>query len=279
MNWKTLQILNSLYQNIEIDSKYLISQPYGNTLIESGLIFPNGKTKLENFDVFFEKKWLANFAEVNKFMSRFTLLQYNFELEHINSLQRIEKNKNELLDEETSLKEISTTYFGSAKKVKEKSQLYKAILSILDVSSLKRDEHDQQYLWILHAENRLPKAIVLCENDNLLKKSRLCDIELWYAGGNNTAKLKYIPEPELPFHYLCDLDNNGLEIYQRIKRNYFPNINLIIPDLPLLKDVKVDKKWTVNIDSNLLTASALILINKLINENKWVEEESIIFKI
>ena len=275
MNWKTLQILNSLYQNIEIESKYLISQSYGKTLIETGLINSDGKTKLENFDMFFEKKWLADYAKVNKFMSKFDLLQYNFELEHINSLQRIEKDKDELIEKGTSLKEISTTYFGSAKKVKEKSQLYKAMLSILYVSSLKRDEHDQQYLWILHAENRLPKAIVLCENDNLLKKSRLYDIELWYAGGNNTAKLKYIPEPKLPYYYLCDLDNNGIEIYQRIKKNYFSNINLIIPDSPLLKDIEEDKKWSVNIDCGLFTEQALILINELKKENKWIEEESI----
>lgn len=193
MNWKTLQILNSLSQNNEVDGKYLISQPYGKTLIEAQLINPDGKNKQMNFDVFFKKKWCAVYDEINKFLSKFDLLHHNFELEQIHSLQRVEEDKKELIEEETSLKEISTTYFGSAKKVKEESQLYKAILSILNLSSLKRDEHDQQYLWILHAENRLPKAIVLCENDNLLKKPRLHDIELWYAGGNNTAKLKYIP--------------------------------------------------------------------------------------
>lgn len=83
----------------------------------------------------------------------------------------------------------------------------------------------------------------------------------------------------MPHYYLCDLDNNGLEIYQRIKKKHFPNINLIIPDSPLFKNVKKDKKWTVNIDSSLYNEKALNLINRLIDKDKWIEEESIKLKI
>jgi hypothetical protein len=200
-------------------------------------------------------------------------------LEQINSLIDIRDDKEELLKQNISLKEISTTYFKSAKKIKEDSQLYKAILSILGVTSLKRDEHDHQYLWILHAHNKKPRAIILCENDNLLKKSRLKDIEIWYAGGNNTAKLQFVPEPNLPLYYLCDWDSNGLEIYQRIKRDYFQKIEIIIPEKPLLKDMDDDHRWKVEIDDNLFSKEAIKLISLLHNKEKWIEEESIKFTI
>ncbi len=279
MNWKTLQILYSLYKNEIYDSKYLLKSYYGKTLVKSGLINSDGKSKLDNYDSFFQQKWLKEYESIAAFLIKFDLASYNFELEQIKSLVDLNGNKEVLLNQNISLKEISTTYFKSAKKIKEDSQLYKAILSVLGVVSLKRDEHDQQYLWVLHAQNKKPRAIILCENDNVLKKPRLKDIEIWYAGGNNTAKLQFVSEPNLPIYYLCDWDSNGLEIYQRIKKEYFPTIELIVPERPLLKKMKDNQTWKANIDESMFSAGALKIINLLRNENKWIEEESIKFTI
>lgn len=279
MNWKTLQILFSLYKNEFYDSKYLLKTYYGKTLAKSGFINIDGKSKLDNYDTFFEQKWLKEYELIKNFLIEFGLTNYNFELEQIKSLIDLRDDKEELLKKNISLKEISTIYFKSAKKIKEDSQLFKAILSVLDVTSLKRDEHDQQYLWILHAHNKKPRAIILCENDNLLKKPRQKDIEIWYAGGNNTAKLQFISEPNLPLYYLCDWDSNGLEIYQRIKREYFPKIELIIPENPLLKDMDDEHRWKVKIDDDLFSIEAIKLIKLLHNKEKWIEEESIKFTI
>lgn len=278
MNWKSLVALHSLYGNLQVD-KYLISQSYGNSLISAGLLenSSDGVTKSSNFDKFYEQKWLRLYEDLNTFLTKFGISHTNFDITSIRALQKIEIDKADLLDNESSLKEISTNYFESAKKIKEGSQLYKAILEILEIDTLKKDEHDQQYLMILHSQNKNPKAIILCENDNLLRKPRLSEIELWHAGGNNTAKLEYIVEPKLPFFYLCDWDNKGIEIYQRIKKNIYPNIELIIPEKLLLKNIKENSEWKVKIDETLFHNNAILIINKLRQEKKWIEEESINF--
>lgn len=126
---------------------------------------------------------------------------------------------------------------------------------------------------VLHCQTMNPNAIILCENDNLLRKPRLREIELWHAGGRNTAKLKYIKPPAIPFYYHCDWDNRGMEIYQDIKSNIFPEIQLIIPQPPI-KLLDVRSTWKTKINPELFTQKALDLLQQII-PNKWIEEESI----
>jgi hypothetical protein len=147
------------------------------------------------------------------------------------------------------------------------------VVKIIGIENLARDEHDQQYLYVLHCESLAPKCIVLCENDNKLRKPRLKDVELWYAGGRNTAKLKFVPKPRLPLYYLCDWDNKGIEIYQDIKGNIFQNIELLIPQNPYqTSDIK--SSWTVEIKRNLFSPQALEILDAIMPE-KWIEEENI----
>lgn len=206
-------------------------------------------------------------------LEQYCIANTNFSESNLENLVKIEKDKEFILNNEKSIKEISTLYFDDAKYLKKSSKLFEAILTILNVSELPVDEHDQQYLTVLHCKNKIPKAIILCENNNNLKKPRLEDIELWYAGGRNTAKLKYIIEPNIPFYYLCDWDNRGIEIYQDIKHNIFPNIEILLPREPIkLLDIK--REWKTKIDFSIFSKEAIILLQKLIPE-KWIEEESI----
>lgn len=110
-----------------------------------------------------------------------------------------------------------------------------------------------------------------------MSKPRLNDVELWYAGGRNTAKLKFISEPTIPFYYLCDWDNRGIEIYQGIKRNFFPNIQILIPQEPI-KQTDIVRKWKTEIDYSLFSVEAKTLLQKLIPE-KMIIEESIKHKL
>lgn len=280
MNWKTLENLNDLYMN-RLTGNYLAEQALGKSLQEAKLIMveKNKILKTDNFDSFFEQKWKVKYDEIKRFYEAYPFETYNFEMELIDSLMALAHNKEDIIENDLSLKEISTNYFGGAKKIKKRSSLYKAILLTLECDTLKVDEHDQQYLWVLHCENRKPRAVVLCENDNSLRKPRLNDIELWFAGGNNTNKLQYVIEPNIPFYYLCDWDNRGIEIFQRVK-HLFPKIQLLMPHEPIkYKTLKEDQRWTIMINQNLFTEKELYIIEQLINHNQWIEEESIIWSI
>jgi hypothetical protein len=99
------------------------------------------------------------------------------------------------------------------------------------------------------------------------------DVEFWFAGGRNTAKLKFVSEPTIPFYYLCDWDNRGIEIYQDIKKNIFPNIQMLIPQEPIKFD-NIISKWKTEIDYSLFSKEAKTILEKLIPA-KWIEEESV----
>lgn len=103
------------------------------------------------------------------------------------------------------------------------------------------------------------------------------DVELWFAGGRNTAKLKFVNEPIIPFYYLCDWDNRGIEIYQDIKNNIFPHIEIIVPQEPI-KFSDIIRVWKTQIDFSLFSDEAKSLLGKLIPE-KWIIEESINHKL
>lgn len=272
MNWKELKGLNELFINGTLSDK--IKHPYYDRLISMGYLYQqkNKYFKTEAFDIFFKNTHLVEFNTLNQLLTRHLLTHTNFQITDVQALLRIENDKS-LLEKDTTVKEISTLYFNSAKYLKKGSLLYKAVLSILELEVLPVDEHDQQFLYVLHCSSKNPKAIILCENDNLLKKPRLNDIELWHAGGRNTAKLKYINEPSIPFYYHCDWDNRGIEIYQDIKANIFPSIQLLIPSPPI-KKLEIKSPWKIKINPELFTEEAYLLLTELIPDH-WIEEESI----
>ena len=229
--------------------------------------------KTDLFDEFYERKHLKKFERIQKLLIQHDFVSSNFKEKDLEKLLKIEQEKDAIIDGGFSQKEISTHYFDDSKRLKKSLNLREAVLKILELKTLHRDEHDQQFLYVLHCQSKTPKAIMLCENDNLLRKPRLTAMELWYAGGANTAKLAYVPTPQIPMYYLCDWDNKGMEIYQRIKRGYFPKIQLIVPKTPKFLPTKFE--WKTDIDELLFTENALQLLRHLIENNLWIEEESI----
>ncbi len=267
----------TLPKNYENDTLmlHLVERKYLSSPKES----PNKFFKTKDFDETFAEEIFPSFQKYNSFIKKYQIegLENYFSIQELESLIRIENDREQILDSEKSQKEIATLYFDSAKYLTKSSRLYDAVLKVLEIPELPVDEHDQQFLWILHCKNKTPKAIILCENDNKIRKPRLNDVELWYAGGRNTAKLKFINEPAIPFYYLCDWDNRGIEIYQDIKRNIFPNIEIIIPQ-ETIKFLDVKSEWKVKIDLLLFSNEAKKVLEKLIPE-KWIEEESICHKL
>ncbi|MBE7510457.1 MAG: hypothetical protein HS118_09705 [Bacteroidia bacterium] len=275
MKWKAFKQLNQLYTEGETSNE-LLNVPLGKRILEMEYVIASTKktiSKTNHYDNFYSEKLQTKFKTYKELIEKYNLVDTNFEESELDALVKIEQSREQILDSNKSQKEISTLYFDSAKYLTKTSRLYNAVLSVLEITELPIDEHDQQYLKILHCKNKTPKAIILCENDNQIKKERLNDVELWYAGGRNTAKLQFIIEPKIPFYYLCDWDNRGIEIYQSIKRNYFPKIEIIVPQDPIKLLDKV-REWKTEIDYSLFPDKAQILLKKLIPE-KWIEEESI----
>jgi hypothetical protein len=275
MNWKALKQLDQLFAEGETSSE-LLQLPLGKRILEMEYVVTSTKktiAKTNLFDTFYSESLQENFNSFKSLIDRYNLADTNFGETELAALVRIERERESILDSGKSLKEISTLYFDSAKYLNKPSKLYGAVLKVLDAYELAIDEHDQQFLFVLHCKTKIPKAIILCENDNQIKKPRLNDIELWYAGGRNTAKLRFVNEPIIPFYYLCDWDNRGIEIFQSIKRNYFPKIAILVPQEPI-KLVDKIREWKTQIDYSLFPVEAKQLLERLIPE-KWIEEESI----
>lgn len=274
MNWKHYKQFNQLFTESETSAE-LLKCPLAQRAKDMNYIVERGKSvyKTDLYNNFYQKRISEKFHQYNQLIEKYRFADTNFNEKQLESLIKIEADKDQILDENKSIKEISTLYFDSAKYLKKTYKIFEIILKILDIKELPIDEHDQQYMWILHCKNVIPKVIILCENDNQIRKERLNDIELWYSGGRNTAKLKHIVEPVVPFYYLCDWDNKGIEIYQDIKKNIFPNINILIPQEPI-KFLDIKSEWKTKIDFSLFSEEAQKLL-KIIIPQKWIEEESI----
>ncbi|OQX22122.1 MAG: hypothetical protein BWK75_01555 [Candidatus Altiarchaeales archaeon A3] len=274
MNWNAIKQLNQLFIGGKT-SDNLMKFPYIKRLYSMEGFIHEKKIliKTEHFDSLYLKKDLEQFNNFNKLLLEYDLTETNFEFNDLEALVKITADKEVISEKIITQKEISTLYFDDAKYLKTGSKLYGAVLKVLELDTFPVDEHDQQFLYVLHCKNKIPKTIILCENDNQLRKPRLNDVELWFAGGRNTAKLKFVNELiTIPFYYLCDWDNKGIEIYQDIK-NIFPNIQILVPQEPL-KLMNIKREWKTKINYSLFTDEAKTLLEKLIPE-KWIEEESI----
>ncbi|MBT1705877.1 hypothetical protein [Chryseosolibacter indicus] len=279
MNWQAIKQLNLLFKNGSVPAD-ILKFPFVKRMVDMDYIRQtDNKTlsKSKSYDPFYANTLLPKFLQYEEFINRFEFDSLNLDETDIEILLKIEANRDVIVNEGRSQKEISASYFGGAKKLRRNSRIYDAVVKILGVKTLARDEHDQQYLYVLHCESLKPRCIVLCENDNKLRKPRLKDVELWHAGGRNTAKLKFIPKPKLPLYYLCDWDNKGIEIYQDIKANIFPDIELLIPQNPF-QTSDIESPWTVQIKHTLFSPEALAILDSLMPE-KWIEEENIVHPI
>lgn len=274
MNWKAIKQLNQLFIEGKTSGD-LLKFSYVKRLASMEYFISERKTivKTELFDSFYKQKHLEQFKSYNKLLSENDLAETNFTLFELEALVKLVADKEEISEKIISQKEISTLYFDDAKYLNKGNKLYDAVLRLLELDSLAVDEHDQQFLLVLHCKNIRPTTIILCENVNQLRKPRLNDVELWFAGGRNTAKLKFVVEPTISFYYLCDWDNRGIEIYQDIKKNIFPNIEILLPQ-EKIKIIAIKARWKTEIDYSLFSEEAKQLLGKLIPEN-WIEEESI----
>jgi hypothetical protein len=299
MNWIELRALNKLYTKGETKLNDTLAESGDiNYLINSLTIIDKSHNKLfalKGFGKIYEKDYLEKYEQYEKFLSENELLkqQTRFDEKDILTLIFIADQKKELIKSVSSIRTFSSEVFKyqGSKYLENKLGLKNAVCKILGIHDFP-DKDPKNHQWRLVIDCANPVAIVLCENIAHLKnpwKARKANLELWYVGGNNIGVIDFISSDKLklPIYYSCDWDFHGLAIYSRIKEKFrlkSTEINLLMPytgetalpvDSPHHQSNWVSHETLSGLKGDDFSVEEKQLIEKLIRENKWIEEESL----
>ncbi len=300
IEWRYLKGLNQLYEKKKTRLRILNDDFINQVLYRQKKLI---KYQVGNHDIIvttlrYDTFYEQHFKEVFDYYSNF------FELSGIdnNAHKRYDKSDFESLififnNKEKLVKTLTTEYTFSnrvfkrkgAKYLSNKPGLKKDVLKLLSIDEFP-EKDPKNNLWRIVVDCINPKVIVICENIACLKvpiEYKKRGIELWYVGGNNTKPLLDLPLEKLkyPVFYFCDWDYHGLKIFSRIK-DIFNTKNV---DIKLIGPIDLsnalptnsphhNSKWKKEEFSKLnkqdYTGTQIEIINNLINDNAWVEEES-----
>ncbi|RXK87029.1 hypothetical protein [Filimonas effusa] len=302
--WPLLKALHDLYEKKKTAAKIqevdfirylmsqtdLIAQKKGNNTI---LVAQDG------YEAYYEENFQCVYQYYYDFLTRVDIRPdggKNFTEEDIRTLMVIYESKDELKRNLLNIEDFSGKIFehaGGSKYLKHRDSVRNAVLKILEVDEFPQASKDLQYRLVVDCPK--PKAIILCENKSFLKQpwnAKELEVKLWHVGGNNVAILKDIDEMELsyPVYYSCDWDFDGLRIFQRVKSRLESRgamIKILTPPPPHhylpTSSFMHKSKWNYKEDfsglnKSLFSANEQELIAKLIKEDLWLEEETIVLK-
>ena len=297
ITWKELKALDDLF-HLKKTRANIQEHPYISYLLEDKCILDRkiGNAKViistDNFEKFYEDTFKTQYEEAKSFLIENGIepsAKKSFTLEDVKTLMLIAENKTELRNNPTNIEDFSSEFFDTSKYLKNKTSIKNAVFKILEITEFPLDKKENQWRIVVDYPN--PKAIVLCENKSFLKQpwiAKNMKVKLWYVGGNNIKTIDDIDEFEFskPIYYSCDWDLAGLQIYTRIKeklRKRNKDISLLYPNEPHKKiSTYIDyhySHWdfTKNISGlpiDIFSKKELVLINELIQSEKWIEEES-----
>lgn len=297
ISWKELKALDDVFHKGKTKAK-IQEHPYISYLLEDeGILdrqFGNDNVIIttDRFETFYVKTFKIQYDEAKKFLLEQNIepsAKKNFTLEDVKTLMLIAANKVELNNNPTNIEDFSNEFFDTSKYLKNKLSLRNAVFQILGITEFPLDKKENH--WRLVIDYPKPKAVVLCENKSFLKQPWIAEntaVKLWYVGGNNIKILDNIDELELSrtFYYSCDWDLAGLQIYSRIKaklRERGSDIQLLYPNEPHKKISTFieyhHSHWDLTkklsgLPIEIFSKKELILINDLIKDQKWIEEES-----
>lgn len=298
MNWIALKALHDIYN-------------YGKTLKKATLLedatfqfLINGTSELKQttkeilasveFRAYYEQNHLANYHAYETFLTRNSLLRPQTRLEEsdIRILIDIDERmrsgellgiRDQIISAQESVRGVSRMFYKHEKYLEGKPSLVEATKQLLGIDELANDR-DQQYKYVLECHN--PKCIVLCENLDFLKRParpRAHNIELWYAGGRNVAKLEFSGTNGLPIYYSCDWDYDGMDIFRLVK-DLIPSIKLLFPtgqpkgiaatEHKSIWEFKNDPNRLSGLEKELFSQKEIALIQELIRTENWIIEES-----
>jgi hypothetical protein len=257
-------------------------------LIDRKAIEEKGK-KLGTTKKFYDsccEEIIDTFNQCSSFMEKFSFdyLENHYSIGEIETLIKIETEREKIIESDIALTNILAIYFGSSKYKTTNSNLAKAIKTILGIDIFPEEIKDQQFTSILYPKEKT-RFIILCENINRLIIKRHQFIEFWYAGGKNIKQLEFIPAPQYPIFYLCDWDFDGLNTYIEIKHKYLPTLTVFIPtntESLLIEQEKVKKHrsiWKNNNAFQYLNDKEKIIAENLFNTKSIIEEQKIMLTI
>ena len=302
LTWRHLKALNQLYVDKRTDAKITDNGYIANVLIAQKrlLKFKSGNNKIleavPKYFTFYEENFKQDFEQYALFLQSANLeddARRKYTEDDIRALMFIVEQKEELANNLTTIKTFSGEIFKGkgSKYLENRPGLKNAVCKILGIIDFpEKDPKNLQWRFVTDCIN--PKSIVLCENLDRLKnpwKAREANLELWYVGGNNIGVIDFIDSGKLrlPIYYCCDWDFDGLSIYSRIKHKIKSKgyeLNLLIPDvyeIALPIDSPHHKsRWNFNnrlsgLKHEDFSGEAVDLIKRLIQDNKWIEEESL----
>ncbi|MEJ5960754.1 hypothetical protein [Pedobacter immunditicola] len=302
--WRHYRALNELYLKGQSSAKISANPFIAAVLIRQKklLRFRMGNLKIleaqRGYKEYYEKEFKEDFERFNNFLSANELSldsRQKYTARDILTLMFIEQNKDTLKDNLTTVRKFSNVVFKGfgSKYLEEHPSLHSAVCKLLDISAFP-DKDPKNLQWRFIVDCISPRTIVLCENLAFLKTpwiAREHDVELWYVGGSNTANFDYLSNDKLllPIYYSCDWDYHGLHIYQNIKEKLLKKgceIKLLYPDnpderLPVLMEYH-KSRWIPELELSglrpeLFCQSYVPLIQDLIKNDQWIEEESFEF--
>ena len=300
LKWSQLKGLHQLYKERKTLLK-LMNNSYIKDILHSEMFlldYKPGNRKilipLDGYNKFYKEhleeqyKYYSNFFTETR-MDNSALK--NYDTYDVETLLFIFHNSNELRSKLTTARIFSSNVFKKkdSKYLENKPGLLKDVLFLLKVDTFPA-QSPKENQWRIQIDCIEPKYVLLCENMDFLKVPwpfKDSHIELWYVGGNNTKILNEIADRnlQLPIFYICDWDYAGLKIYTNIKkifRRKKVDIRLILPKKPILKPINSGNhksKWRSEEFSKLnrsqFNSDEINLIQKLIDTNQWVEEQTI----
>ena len=290
LKWREWRGLHGVYEQGSSAAR-IKQHPYVVYLLGRGLLktSPRNPQRIlatPEFYDYYKSRHLEKYRRYDEFLGELANPSSTYTEDDIGALMIIKENRERIVEKGRTQRSLSADLFGDSKHIEKRPGLQKAILKLLELENFPgQDPKDQWYIYVVPCKT--PKAVVLCENLDFLRipwQARKHKIELWYAGGSNTAKLGYIPELALPIYYSCDWDYHGLSIYQRIK-GYIPGLRLLYPATTVTKPVDAqnhESQWRHDIpfsglDEKVYSRRAKALIEKLIIQNWWIEEENNVF--
>lgn len=301
LTWRHLKALHQLYVSKRTEAKITDNSYIRNVLMAQKKLMKckSGNIKIleanPSYIAFYQQNFQTDFEIYEKFLQECHLesdARRRYTEEDIRTLMFIAEQKEELVKNLSTIRTFSSELFKGygSKYLENKPGLKDAVCKILGIPDFpERDPKNLQWRFVVDCPD--PKIVVLCENIAHLKipwKAREYNIELWYVGGNNIGIIDYISHEKLskPLYYSCDWDYHGLSIYSRIKEKLrFKSCEIILL-LPYSYDIALsvnsphhNSQWDVNKELSGLNAAdfsdeARQLIMKLVQANKWIEEES-----
>ncbi len=302
LTWRHLKALHQLYKDKRSDAKILDNGYIDNVLMKQRRLIRfkgnNINVLIANpsYALFYETNFLQDFQTYEAFLVAQNLetdARRRYTEEDIRTLMFIADQKKELLSKLSTIRTFSSQLFtGQGSKYLENRQgLKEAVLRILGISDFPASD-PKDFQWRFVVDCLTPSVIVLCENIAHLKnapKARRNNIELWHVGGNNISIIDHISPQKLalPAFYSCDWDFDGLAIFGRIKEK----LKLRQCDIALLEPYTLatalpvnspyhNSKWNPNallsgLKTEYFSVTNKTIIQKLIQEDKWIEEESL----